>query len=254
MDFEEFLERVLPPLGLAPRPHRRRGVRRRLIRRMEALGLRDWADYAERVVSDPAERGGLPALLGVTISRFWRNRGLWEWLAGVLPTLCREGVRAWSCGCASGEEPYSLAMLWREHCPHRLGCLATDIDPVVLARAEAGLYPPGSLRELPAPLKAKYFSPERGGLRIGPEARRLVTFRRHDVLREPLPGRFDLIMCRNMAFTYFGPEARIEAARRLAAALTPGGLLVIGRKESLPEEAAPNFTEAGYPGVFERLP
>lgn len=256
MDFAAFLRQVLPPLGLAPRPHHRRGLRRKLTRRLEALGLTGWEQYAARLEIDPAERGEFAALLGVTISRFWRNRAFWEHLAAnVLPELCRGGLRAWSVGCASGEEPYSLAMLWRDVCPGQpLFLLATDIDREVLRRAEQGLYPPGSLRELPPGLKGRWFRPERGGLRLAAAIRGMVTLRRHDVLREPLPPEaksFGLILCRNLAFTYFGEAARREVAGRLVSALAPGGYLAIGRKERLPEGEF-GLAAAGYLGLFRR--
>jgi len=268
-DFGAFLRQALPPLGLDPKPHNRRSLRRRLAKRLEALGLRDWARYAARLEADPAERDWLAAHASVTISRFWRNRGLWEHLAGhVLPQLCRGGagararakVRAWSAGCASGEEPYSLAMLWREGCPqHPLDLLATDLDRVVLERAGQGLYPAGSLHELPIELRERWFRPEGTEFRLSEELRRAVAFRRHDLLRDPAPeGPFGLILCRNVAFTYFAPEARANVARRLAAALIPGGWLAIGRKERLPMERLPvgaeGLEEAGYPGLFRKPP
>jgi len=256
MEFAEFLRRVLPPLGLAPKPHHRRALRRKLARRLEGLGLSEWADYAALVERDAAERAALAPLLTVTISRFWRNRAFWECLAEiVLPGLCAgEEPRAWSCGCASGEEPYSLAILWREVCSQRpLNLLATDLDPAVLARAAEGLYQAGSLRELPPPLRERYFAQELGGLRLGPEIRAAVTFRRHDLLREEMPeGGFDLILCRNLAFTYFGPRAQVEVARRLAAALRPGGWLAVGRKERLPEGVA-GLVPADCPGLYRKV-
>jgi chemotaxis methyl-accepting protein methylase len=255
MDFAEFLRRVLPSLGLAPRPHLRRGLRRKLARRLEGLRLRGWEEYAALVEADPAVRAELAGLLGVTISRFWRNYSLWEYLAAhVLPGLCEAGARVWSCGCAGGEEPYSLALLWRERCPESpLYLLATDIDTTVLERAQEGHYGPGSLRELPSELRERYFRPERGGFRLSGEVKGMVRFRRHDLLREPPPAEapFSLILCRNLAFTYFGPEARVEAARKLAAALAPGGYLAVGRKERLPEGAA-DLAETGYPGLYRR--
>jgi chemotaxis methyl-accepting protein methylase len=230
-------------------------LRRKLALRLEGLGLREWEGYAALVEADPVERQELAGLLGVTISRFWRNYSLWEYLAAhVLPGLCEAGARAfWSCGCAGGEEPYSLALLWRERCPASpLDLLATDIDRAVLERAAEGLYAPGSLRELPPELRERYFRPERGGFRLSGEVKGMVRFRRHDLLREPPPEAkpFDLILCRNLAFTYFGPEARVEAARKLAAALAPGGWLAVGRKERLPE-AIVGLVPADYPGLYQ---
>jgi hypothetical protein len=132
----------------------------------------------------------------------------------VLPTLAgagRDSVAAWSAGCASGEEPYTLALLWHEAVAARfpgvrLEILATDVDTAILRRAREATYDRSSLRELPMPWR------ERGSLRRGgrdvlrAEHRRLVTVRRHE-LRGPAPaGPFDLVLCRNLAFTYFGCE------------------------------------------------
>jgi chemotaxis protein methyltransferase CheR len=82
----------------------------------------------------------------------------------------------------------------------------------------------------------------------------MVRFRRHDLLREPPPAEapFELILCRNLAFTYFAREAQLQAARKLAAALAPGGWLAVGRKERLPEGAA-DLAEADYPGLYRRV-
>jgi chemotaxis protein methyltransferase CheR len=136
-----------------------------------------------------------------------------------------------------------------------LGLLATDIDPVSLARAAEGSYPESSLRELPAPLRTKYFRRDGESYRVSEAVRRSVRFRILDPMRDPPPGRFDPILCRNAAFTCFSPEMRLAAAAAFAAALGGGGYLVIGRTEDLPSDAADRF-EPVFPAgkVFRRRP
>jgi chemotaxis protein methyltransferase CheR len=124
--------------------------------------------------------------------------------------------------------------------------LATDIDAVSLERAEAGRYPPSSLREVPEALRRRYFEREGDSYCVREEVRRSVSFRRMDLLREGSPGRFGLILCRNAAFTYFGTDQRLSAAGTFAASLEEGGYLVLGRTERLPEKASELF-EPAYP-------
>ncbi len=260
--YEAFLEEALPPLGLDPRAHRRRGLRRRVVRRMESLGAREFPAYLERIREDPGEREVLRGLLTVTISRFFRNARVFRVLREtVLPRLAaRKGpVRAWSAGCASGEEAYSVRIAWEEMAGEKpaLVLIGTDLDGEVFSRAERGVYPESSLREIPRELLPKYFTPSRDppGALLDERIRRSVTFLRHDLLRDDPPGRFALILCRNAAFTYFSRPLRIAAAERFAQALEPGGYLVLGRTEGLPPEAVGRF-EAAAPAerIFRKRP
>jgi chemotaxis protein methyltransferase CheR len=142
----------------------------------------------------------------------------------------------------------SLRIAWEElpGKKPRLRLLATDIDPVSLERAAAGSYPESSLREVPDGLRRKYFEREGESYRVREEVRRSVSFRKMDLLRDGSPGRFGLILCRNAAFTYFGPDQRVSVAAMLGKSLEEGGYLVLGRTESLPKEAA-NLFEPAFP-------
>ena len=160
----EFLRRFLPRLGLRWAGYRRvhRTVCKRLRRRRRELGLPDLAAYGAFVEANPDEWRRLDAMCRIPISRFYRDRAVFDALAGdVMPGLARAApergggvVRCWSAGCASGEEPYTLAMIGafvlRPAFPAlRFAVLGTDADGTMLARAEAGCYERGSLRELP---------------------------------------------------------------------------------------------------------
>ena len=256
-EFDAFLSELLPPLGLCPSAHRRRNIRRRIVRRMESAGIHEFPCYLELVRRDPMEREALRSLLVVTISRFFRNWRVFQLLSReVLPRMAAKGTpAAWSAGCAAGEEPYSLCIAWEELPGEKpsLSVVGTDVDPVSLERAAAACYPESSLREVPEALRRKYFVREGGTCRVREEVRRRVTYRRMDLLLVGSPGRFDLILCRNSAFTYFAPDRRMAVARMLAASLEEGGCLVVGRTESLPEGAADLFEPAFPPERIYRL-
>jgi chemotaxis protein methyltransferase CheR len=231
----------------------RRQVCRRLVRRLGALGLRDLASYREYLDAHPQEWEPLAGLMPITMSRFYRDRSVWAALErNVVPTLAeaaraagRDGLAAWSAGCASGEEAYTLALMWRFP-GLRLNILATDIHPPMLRRARDATYPASALKELPEAWRERGFE-RRGELYVvRPEHRRLVTVRRHDLRSDPPPGTFDLVLCRNLAFTYFAAECQSAVVRQLTRALAPAGALVIGLHESLP---APAPGLKPWPGV-----
>ena len=199
----------------------------------------------------------------MTISRFFRDRGLWRSLEReILPTLAAKlesrgarALRVWSAGCASGEEPYSVAILWRrrladEHPRLALEIVATDIDLTLLARARRALYPRSSLGEAAAlGLDNAFEALPTGELSLRPRCRAGVHFAALDLESEPPAGRFDLLFCRNLAFTYYDESRQRRALARLASCLAPHGLLVLGCHERLP--GPPAGSRSRGPCLFE---
>lgn len=226
---------------------------------MESQGIHDFSAYLSLLRKTPEELGVLRPLLTVTISRFFRNRRVFETLSRrVLLPLAEKGTpsSAWSAGAASGEEPFTLRILWEElpDPKPRLAILATDIDEACLTRAGEGLYPESSLREVPRPTAERFFRKEGERYRLREDVVRSVTFRQHDLLCDPAPGTFDLVLCRNTAFTYFDAPHRIAVAGEIASTLSPGGHLVIGRTETLPPEAAEWFApDCRRVNIYRRL-
>ena len=183
-----FLQWSLPQLGLRWAGFRRvRGqVCKRLRRRLAALSLKDLSDYRALLEADTAEWRQLDGLCRVSISRFYRDQGVWRWLErDLLPQLAAQAavrgenrLRIWSAGCASGEEPCTLVLMFAlgdtpEGCEPEI--FATDADRDLLARARRACYPGSSLRELPANWRAAF---ERSGEEfcLGPEYRQPVRF------------------------------------------------------------------------------
>lgn len=264
----ELLQWAAPRLRLRWEGFRRvRGqVCKRIGRRVKALGLEGAAAYRARLEADAAEWAVLDSLCRVTISRFYRDHRVFDVLREeLLPELLRgaraqgESVfRVWSAGCASGEEPYTVAVLFRlgltPAFPElRLELLATDADEALLARARRGCYPPGTLRELPPEWTARAFTLTAEGEQcLAPELRADLIFRCQDLRVEMPDGLFHLVLCRNVAFTYFAPPLQREVLTRLVERLVPGGLLVIGAHESLPDSAPALERAAGPLPIFRK--
>jgi chemotaxis protein methyltransferase CheR len=261
MEYREFLRSTLPLLGLRWRRFRTKTIRRRIVARLQDLGLCSLPEYRAYLLAHPEEQRLLAGQLTITISRFWRNRFVFEALERTwLPLLLKrvrpgEPFRVWSAGCASGEEPYSFLILWENGfagSDHKLLLVASDADSRCLHRAREGRYPPSSLRELPLELRRRYFVKDGGNFVVSPAFLDRVLWMEHNLLWDPpIPGNH-LILCRNLAYTYFTEPVQQEITRRFHQAILPDGLLVVGRKDQLPPGAEHLFKCAEHP-VYQRL-
>jgi chemotaxis methyl-accepting protein methylase len=243
MEFDQFLTEICPALGLQWRRFERRGIRRRVERRIIELGLSSFEAYSLRIQKDPEEQKHLAQILTVTISRFFRDGKVFEKIeTSVMPAILRKdrrALRVWSIGCASGEEPYSLALLWQEkaeenHPGMQLSILATDIDEGLLQRAHEGRYKRSSVEEIPGDILARFFKYESGFYVLDEHIRERVEFKKHDVINEQPFPEMDLVLCRNLAFTYFSKQRQMDVLKKIASSLNEECFLVIGENESLP--------------------
>lgn len=267
LDCVGFLQWALPRLRMRWDGFRkvRRQVCKRIERRRRELGLIDLASYRSYLQERPEEWAVLDGLCRVTISRFYRDRRTFSSLErAVLPELAAgvladksKALGVWSVGCGSGEEPYTVALLWELALAHlfpliRLEILATDSDPAMLRRARQACYGASSLKELPERWRKQGFVEREGVSCLRPEYKRSVRLLEHDVRAEPPGGPFSLILCRNLVFTYFEPDLQREVCRHFAASLLPHGALVIGGHEALPE-VAPFSPWPNAPSVYRKI-
>jgi chemotaxis protein methyltransferase CheR len=243
----------------------RRQVCRRVAGRLDALRLADAAAYRRHLESHPEEWGVLETFCRIPISRFYRDRGVFDALRSVvLPALAERAeargdgrLRAWSAGCASGEEAWTLlgcfaADLAPQHPALALELVATDVEAHLLERARQARYAPGSTRELPDELRQILFRPGQEARVVQDRHRTAITWQLQDLRREAPEGLFDLVLCRNVAFTYFAADPQRQALARIEARLRPGGALVIGRHERLPGAGAGFAPWPEAPCVYER--
>jgi chemotaxis protein methyltransferase CheR len=261
-----FLQWALPRLDLRWPGYRKvhRQVCKRVKRRMAELGLDGFEAYRARLEADPEEWRVLDECCHITISRFFRDRGVFEALRRqVLPEIARRARRegreasCWSVGCASGEEPYTVKIIWDLEIAvatpgAALEIVATDIDAAMLARAREGCFDATSLDELPPALIAEAFDRVGDRYCVCPRHRAGIAFLDQDIRTDAPPGPFDLVLCRYLAFTYFAESLQRQVLARLLDRLAPHGYLVIGTHERLPETATSLATLAGSDQIFQR--
>ncbi len=264
-DCTAFLQWALPQLELRWPGYRkvRRQVCKRLRKRMNELGVADFAAYRSRLAADPAEWQVLDERCHITISRFFRDRGVFEALrARVLPDIAARAkreervARIWSAGCASGEEPYTLKILWdlevsKLYPGVSLSIIATDVDEVMLVRAREGCFKLTSLHELPPHLIEQAFERIGSLYYVKPVHREGIDFLYQDLRSQAPSPQFDLILCRYVAFTYFAQALQQQVLDRMVDRLLPNGYLAIGTQERLPDAARLTLLP-GAPQIFTK--
>jgi len=259
-----FLQWALPRLRLRWPGFRkvRRQVHKRIDRRIAELGLAEISDYRAHLESHPREWPVLDAFCRISISRFYRDWGVIDYLGETgLPHLARtvvargeKEIRVWCAGCASGEEPYTLAILWKmsvlpQFPDIRLRQVATDVDGQMLDRARRAHFQASSLKDVPPDWLDTALTRCGDDYVLRPEFAAEIDFRRQDIRTELPDGSFHLIACRNLVCTYFDEELQRETLRRIVAKAAPDGILVVGRNETPPEEAG-QFLHYVRPGVY----
>lgn len=226
----------------------RKQVCKRIGRHLKMLQLSNVEAYQHYLETTPEEWFIVDKLCRVTVSRFYRDKVILQHLGkDVLPLLAKTAVtsgeknfRAWSAGCAAGEEAYSLVLIWDRLISNQfpqldIQVIATDIDVTMLNRGNKACYPYSSVKALPEKWLETGFSPHQGLYCLDTRSRNKVSFVEQDI-RQSLPGNcFHLIFCRNLVFTYFDIALQLKMLERIRDCLVDGGALIIGGHESLPE-------------------
>ncbi|MER6689609.1 CheR family methyltransferase [Streptomyces minutiscleroticus] len=246
-ELEELLGFLRDARGFDFTGYKRSTLGRRIRKRMAEAEAETYADYRDHLETNADEFNALFNTILINVTSVFRDADAWTFLRReVLPELLsRSGaddeIRVWSAGCSSGEEAYSLAIMFAEalgvdEALGRVKIYGTDVDEEALREARSGLYPAKALEPLAPELREKYF--EQHGTRFGfrPDLRRRVIFGRHDITRDAPISRLDLLVCRN-TLMYFNVEAQTQILDRFHFALREGGFLFLGKAEMLLNDA-----------------
>lgn len=237
MNYELFIRKIGQFTGRDLTYYRRHQIERRINSLMRSQGFNNYYEYLNILKKDCTQLEKFFSHLTINVSEFYRNPIQWEILSNrILPELLKINpqIKTWSAGCATGEEPYTLALIMHEKMKDSFPqILATDIDEKALEKAREGIYHEKTVANVPKVLLARYFEKkEKEFYRIKEEIKKLVKFRRHDLFRDTFGSNFDLIICRNVVI-YFTEKAKNMLYRRFLEALRPGGVLFTGSTEQI---------------------
>nr|WP_277992596.1 protein-glutamate O-methyltransferase CheR [Alicyclobacillus mali (ex Roth et al. 2021)] len=227
----EFVEHVRRLTGIDLNSYKRPQMERRVTHLRDRRGFSNFSAYAAALARDASLLRELVDRVTIQVSEFFRNPERWDDLRARLKAAAITPLRAWSAGCANGEEPYSLAVLCAE-LGLDIDIWATDLDERALQVAARGVYPPRALVNVSPERLARFFEPVSGGWQVDTAIRRRVRLERHNLLSDPYPHDLDLIVCRNLLI-YLTEPAKQRIIAGFSRALKPGGHLFVGSTEQL---------------------
>ncbi|HMN74154.1 MAG TPA: protein-glutamate O-methyltransferase CheR [Rhodoblastus sp.] len=265
--FDELARLLGERIGMAIDPRRRSAIEARLAGLMADCGFSDPQDFLRRL------RAGLdPALMNKTVDAmvtcetlFFRDRAPFEAMRGIVLPRLKEtrrdfrNLRFWSAACATGQEPYSIAMvmddLSREFGGWRVDIVASDVSQSALAAARAGVYSQFEVqRGLPTPMLLRYFRKDSEGWRVSEHLRAAIDFRQVNLVSDfSALGHFDVVLCRNVLM-YMDVERRRDILRRISTQLAPDGYLMLGATETIVGLSDEFVAAPGFAGLFTHKP
>ena len=267
MSLELIFKGLRARYGIDFSRYREGTIKRRLTRRMAATVCDNYSDYFDYLEKDPKEYGRLFRDLTIKISRFFRNRAVFEILSDkIFPDIMNakkskndNTLRIWCAGCSFGEEVYSVAITLVEYLKknkekiddYNISIFGTDIDDEALERAKQGVYDAEAVKEIKREILDSYFSSNHliiqssNSYLVVDFIKNMVSFSKHDLTSETkisppagIVANYDLILCRNLLI-YFSEPLQKRAFSNLFNSLNPGGYIILGRSESIPRHFEP---------------
>jgi two-component system CheB/CheR fusion protein len=271
-EFEGLLDYLKHSRGFDFTGYKRSGLKRRVMRRLQQLRLESLSEYLDHLEVHPEEFTYLFNTILINVTAFFRDPSSWDFLTReIIPSILEgkqadEPIRIWSAGCASGEEAYTLAIVFSEALGmqafrQRVKIYATDVDEDALVTARQAKYSANATKDIPEELRDKYFEHVGMPYVFSSEARRAVIFGRHDLIQDAPISRLDLLVCRN-TLMYFNAEIQTRLLARFHYALMDSGFLFLGKAEMLLTHAnifTPvdlkhrTFTKVPKPSLRDRL-
>ncbi len=247
-DFDALIAHVKRTRGFDFTGYKHSSLMRRILKRMQSVNIDNFQEYIDYLEVHPDEFIKLFNVVLINVTNFFRDTTPWHFLASdIIPLIIDskkpgEPIRAWSAGCASGEEAYTIAIMLAEALgiekfKERVKIYASDVDEEALTQARQASYTYRELNGIPEPLIEKYFENSSQRYVFQKDLRRSVIFGRHDLLQDAPISRIDLLVCRNVLM-YFNAEAQAKILSRFHFALNDTGFLFLGKAEMLFTHAA----------------
>ena len=241
-ELTKLLELIRDARGFDFTGYKHTSLSRRIRKRMSDVGLAQYGEYRDLLETNAEEFRHLFNTVLINVTGFFRDPEAWSYLEReLLPEMLaasrHDEIRVWSAGCSTGEEAYSLAMVFGEllgveESVRRVKIYATDVDGDALRDARSGAYPAKAIEPISQRLRDKYFEQDMDHFVFRQDLRRRVIFGRHDLTRDAPISRLDLLVCRN-TLMYFNSETQAQIIDRFRFALRDTGHVFLGKAEML---------------------
>lgn len=236
--YEDFKKEFLSLSKIDLSSYKESQMKRRIDNFIDKNNCHGYVDFFQKLKSERDVYDRFITYLTINVSEFYRNPEQWNTLETiVIPHLINrfgKRLRVWSAACSTGDEPYTLAMVFGDFIPlSQLEIIATDLDKEVLSKAKKGWYNEKSVRGLPPKYREKFFQKDETGLyKVSDSLKSCITFKEHNLLKDPYPSDVDLIVCRNVLI-YFTDEAKDGIYKGFVNSLKKDGVLFVGSTEQI---------------------
>jgi chemotaxis methyl-accepting protein methylase len=255
--FKLLLDKIKGDRGLDFRHYHQDLLKRRVALRMRAKRINSYSEYLRELINNPQEYDTLFEVLCINVSEFFRDPEVWVRVKSLFQDIVRQktrlsekSIKIWSAGCANGEEPYTISIILKELLKSdilnfEIEILATDVDKKSLSLAEDGSYQKESLKNVSKEHLARYFESREGSHIIKDDVKSMVAFSYLDLTSQDLIKETDLVVCRNV-FIYFDRSLQEQLLMKFYNSLKTGGFLVMGKAETLIQEAREIYEEVDF--------
>ncbi len=236
-DYDYFVGEVYKLTQIDLSSYKQNQMKRRIDALIARHKIKDYGEYIAVLKKDKDMLNEFVEYITINVSEFYRNPEQWKFLTDdCFPELINrfgKRLRIWSAACSTGDEPYSLVMALSKYIPlSQIKITATDISNEIIDKAKIGIYNEKSIAAVPEEYKKKYFVKNGSFYQISDEIKKCVEFKKHNLLKDPFPKDYNLIVCRNVLI-YFTEEAKDETFRKYYDSLCKGGMLFIGSTEQI---------------------
>ncbi len=241
--FEQFKNEIYAITDIDLNSYKERQMKRRIDSFLGSNGCPEYYKAVNLIRTDSEFRTEFIEYITINVSEFFRNPEQWEYLEKeIIPMLKdKPKVRIWSAACSTGDEPYTLAMIFLKYLPRtRLSILATDIDAKAISMAKEGVYSHKSIASVPKEYLQYFTKNEAGKYVISDEIKKCVTFKKHNLFKDEYPININLLVCRNVLI-YFTEEKKNEIFKQYYKSLARGGVLFLGNTEQVV-----NYRDIGF--------
>lgn len=244
-DYEYFIKEVEKLTKIDLSAYKQNQMKRRIDALIAKHKIDGYEPYVKVLKTDRVKFDEFVDYITINVSEFYRNPEQWKFLTEkVFPELVNnfgQNLKIWSAACSTGDEPYSLVMALSDFVPlNKIQIMATDINSQVIEKAKIGLYSEKSIASVPEAKKKEFFTKNGNFYQISDKVKKCVTFKEHNLLKDPYPTGMHLIVCRNVLI-YFTEEAKDEVFQKYYYSLADKGVLFIGSTEQILR-----YKEMGY--------
>jgi chemotaxis protein methyltransferase CheR len=240
----EFIQQMKKKSGIDLSKYKESQMKRRLKSMYEKKGFNSFSEFFKGIDQDKQLYYEFLDRMTINVSEFFRNSNRWDvFEKEILTKLIKNSskLKIWSAACSTGEEPYTLAMILLKHLnPAKFEIIATDLDENVLAKAKIGVYHEKSITGIPKDLLSKYFVKEGENYSVSDQLKKVIKFKKHNLLLDAYESQVDLIVCRNVLI-YFTEDAKDKIYTQFSGALKNNGVLFVGSTEQIFQPNRYNF-------------